>query len=66
LSFSYGRALQNSCLKVWAGKKENVKKAQEAFLERAKANAEASVGKYAGGSGGEDAKASLFVSNYVY
>jgi len=53
-------------LKVWGGKKENVKAAQEAFLGRAKANSEASVGKYAGGTGGDDAKSSLFVSNYVY
>lgn len=27
LTFSYGRALQNSVVKAWAGKKENVKKA---------------------------------------
>jgi len=27
LSFSYGRALQNTCVKTWAGKKENVKAA---------------------------------------
>jgi fructose-bisphosphate aldolase class I len=29
VSFSYGRALQDSCLKNWSGKKENIKKAQE-------------------------------------
>jgi fructose-bisphosphate aldolase class I len=27
LSFSYGRALQSSCLKAWSGKKENVETA---------------------------------------
>ncbi|KAE8690547.1 Fructose-bisphosphate aldolase [Hibiscus syriacus] len=32
LSFSFGRALQQSTLKAWGGKKENVAKAQEAFL----------------------------------
>ncbi|WP_430982127.1 class I fructose-bisphosphate aldolase, partial [Campylobacter jejuni] len=34
LSFSYGRALQQSCLKSWMGKQENVKAAQEALLAR--------------------------------
>jgi len=24
LTFSYGRALQNSCVKAWAGKDENI------------------------------------------
>ncbi len=41
LSFSYGRALQDEALIVWAGKEENVKAAQEAFLERAKKVSEA-------------------------
>lgn len=35
LSFSYGRALQDEALKIWAGKEENVQAAQEAFLKRA-------------------------------
>jgi len=64
LSFSYGRALQASCLKAWGGKDENVKAAQEAFLARAKANGEAALGKYQGGSAGSSE--SLFVSNYKY
>lgn len=38
LSFSYGRALQEPCLKSWLGKSENVKAAQEALLMRAKLN----------------------------
>lgn len=46
LSFCYGRALQQSALKAWAGKDENVNKAQEAFLIRCKANSEASLGTY--------------------
>jgi fructose-bisphosphate aldolase class I len=33
LSFSYGRALQETARKKWAGKQENNKIAQEAFLE---------------------------------
>ena len=47
LSFSYGRALQAAPLKAWGGKAENVPAAQSAFLERAKANGEASLGAYA-------------------
>jgi len=35
LSFSFGRALQASVLKVWQGKKENVKIAQDELLTRA-------------------------------
>lgn len=48
LSFSYGRALQNSALETWAGKAENVQAAQQALLERAKANSEAALGTYSG------------------
>ena len=43
LTFSYGRALQQSALKIWSGKKENVTGAQEAFIEAAKANSLATV-----------------------
>jgi fructose-bisphosphate aldolase class I len=46
LSFSYGRALQHAPLTTWAGKKENVAKAQQAFLKRAKLNGLAAQGKY--------------------
>lgn len=38
LSFSFGRALQNSSIKAWGGLDENKKAGQEAFLVRAKAN----------------------------
>jgi fructose-bisphosphate aldolase, class I len=63
LSFSFGRALQHSCLTVWQGKKENFKAAQDALLAKAKANSEASVGAYkSSGTKGE----SLYVKNYVY
>ena len=44
LSFSYGRALQNTCVKTWAGKAENVAKAQEALIHRAKSHSEATLG----------------------
>ncbi|KAI9173176.1 hypothetical protein H9P43_007307 [Blastocladiella emersonii ATCC 22665] len=66
LTFSYGRALQATVLKVWSGKPENVRAAQEALLVRAKANSEASLGKYAGGAGSAAASESLYVSNYKY
>uniref|UniRef100_A0A2N9FNY3 Fructose-bisphosphate aldolase n=1 Tax=Fagus sylvatica TaxID=28930 RepID=A0A2N9FNY3_FAGSY len=46
VSFSYARALQNTCLKTWGGRPENIKAAQEALLIRAKANSLAQLGKY--------------------
>ncbi|KFK24834.1 hypothetical protein AALP_AA8G030900 [Arabis alpina] len=67
LTFSYGRALQQSTLKAWGGKEENVEKAQKAFLARAKANSEASVGGYKGDANlGEGASESLHVKDYKY
>lgn len=66
MSFSYGRALQASCLKAYGGKTENRAAAQKVLLERAKANSEATLGKYAGGAGGSAAAASLFEKKYVY
>ena len=38
LTFSYGRALQQPALKAWSGKVENSEKAQQALIDRAKAN----------------------------
>ncbi len=46
LSFSFGRALQEDCLAAWAGKTENVAKAQDALLKRARLNSAACVGEY--------------------
>lgn len=66
LSFSFGRALQDTVLKTWRGKAENVEAAQQALLKRAEANSKASLGIYEGGVGGDDAKQNLFVSNYTY
>jgi fructose-bisphosphate aldolase class I len=63
LSFSYGRALQSSTLKAWGGKAENVEKAKEVFEARCKANGEATMGLYAGGTGEQ---ASLYVAKYTY
>lgn len=48
LTFSYGRALQSSTLKMWAGKEENWDDAQTRLVALAKANSEAQLGKYTG------------------
>ncbi|XP_010424793.1 PREDICTED: fructose-bisphosphate aldolase 6, cytosolic-like [Camelina sativa] len=67
LTFSYGRALQQSTLKAWGGKEENVDKAQKAFLARAKANSEATLGAYKGDAQlGDGASESLHVKDYKY
>lgn len=65
LTFSYGRALQATVLKTWAGKKENVVAAQKALLFRAQSNSEASTGKF-GGQDSASASASLYQANYKY
>ncbi len=46
LTFSYGRALQAAPQKAWAGKSENVKAAQGAFLHRARMNGLAALGQW--------------------
>jgi fructose-bisphosphate aldolase class I len=48
LTFSYGRALQNAALKLWAGKAENVPAAQAAFAHRAHMNSLAALGQWRG------------------
>jgi len=45
ITFSYGRALQDSPIKIWAGKKENIKSAQKEFLEKCRQNSLASQRK---------------------
>nr|ACO44685.1 fructose-bisphosphate aldolase [Hordeum vulgare] len=67
LSFSFGRALQQSTLKPGSGKTENEEKARAAFLVRCKANSEATLGTYQGdGTLGEGASESLHVKDYKY
>lgn len=68
LSFSYGRALQASCLKAWAGKPENVPALQHQLLVRAKANRDAALGKYEAPAGASTTGASdsLYQKNYIY
>jgi fructose-bisphosphate aldolase class I len=46
ISYSYARALQDYCMKTWAGDAKKVAAAQQVFLARAKLNSLASVGKY--------------------
>merc|ERR1740127_209511 len=65
LTFSYSRALQSSCIKIWGGKDDKYKAAQDQLLARAQANSEASVGKYVPGSQ-PSIEESLFVKNYAY
>ena len=66
VSFSYARALQNTCLKTWGGRAENVNAAQTTLLARAKANSLAQLGKYTGEGESEEAKEGMFVKGYTY
>ncbi|MFQ6623449.1 hypothetical protein Gotur_004251 [Gossypium turneri] len=66
VSFSYARALQNTCLKKWEGGPENVKEAQDVLLVSAKANSLAQLVKYMGEGWSEEAKQGMFVKGYVY
>merc|ERR1712087_339761 len=50
LTFSYGKALQKTCIVTWMGKKENTAAAQTALSNRCKANSEACKGTYVPGS----------------
>jgi fructose-bisphosphate aldolase class I len=66
LTFSYGRALQQSCLAAWKGLPENEAAAQAQLLVRAKANSEAQQGVYVGGVEGTASSTNLAVANYSY
>merc|ERR1712146_22384 len=50
LSFSYGKALQKTCIVSWLGDEANKSKAQTALVNRAKANSEACKGTYKAGT----------------
>lgn len=50
LSFSYGKALQKTCIVSWLGKEENKEEAQKALKARANANYDAVMGRYTPGS----------------
>lgn len=64
LSFSFGRALQASCLKAWAGK--DVAAGQEELLRRAEINGQAALGQYGGGEAGAAGAQSNFVQKHTY
>jgi fructose-bisphosphate aldolase class I len=66
VSFSYARALQNTCLKTWAGRPENVDAAQKILLVRAKANSLAQLGKYSAEGESAESKEGMFVKGYTY
>jgi len=65
LSFSFGRALQNSCLETWQGKYSNIELAQQKLLETVKLNSQACLGKLDATTSHEK-EASLFEKNYSY
>jgi len=50
LSFSYGKALQKTCIVTWMGSDANKAAAQQALKNRAAANSAAVGGKYVAGS----------------
>merc|ERR1712137_1538026 len=50
LSFSFGKALQKTCIVTWMGKDENKEAAQKALKNRAAANSAAVMGKYQAGT----------------
>jgi len=50
VSFSYGKALQKTCIVTWLGKAENNEAAQKALKARSNANFDAVMGTYVPGS----------------
>merc|ERR1719199_212341 len=50
LSFSYGKALQKTCIVTWRGQDANRTEAQTALKNRAEANGKAALGTYTAGS----------------
>merc|ERR1711979_167377 len=50
LSFSYGKALQKTCIVTWLGQAENKAAAQRALKARSGANSDAVFGKYIAGT----------------
>jgi fructose-bisphosphate aldolase class I len=67
LSFSYGRALQAATLKAWKGQAANVSAAQAVFLERARSNSEAQLGRYKPSANANSAATQrLYQADYKY
>lgn len=61
LSFSFGRALQASCVEAWAG--QNITAGQQALMKRASANSLATLGQQ---KTEKTEGKSLHITNYVY
>ena len=57
LTFSYGRALQDSALKAWGGKPPGVLAGQQTLYQRARCNGAASLGTYSESMEREDREA---------
>ncbi|KAI5080705.1 hypothetical protein GOP47_0003888 [Adiantum capillus-veneris] len=67
LSFSYGRALQHTALRIWGGRRENVPEAQRVFASICQANSNASMGNYQGCSNSPmGSSENLHIANYKY
>nr|BAO19310.1 fructose-bisphosphate aldolase, class I [Chlamydomonas sp. W80] len=66
VSFSYARALQNTVLKTWQGKPENVEASQAALIRRAQANSAAQLGQYDPSKEGKEAAEGMYEKGYVY
>lgn len=64
LTFSYGRALQQSVLKTWQGRSSNKEKAQQILLKLAQNNSLAAQGKASAGVVGSSE--CTFEENYKY
>ena len=58
--------LQNSVLKTWQGKPENVEAAQAALIKRASANSAAQLGKYDPSSESKSASEGMYQKGYTY
>merc|ERR1711862_226435 len=50
LSFSYGKALQKTCILTWLGQDKNKEAAQKALKARSNANSDAVYGRYVPGT----------------
>ncbi|KAF1741570.1 hypothetical protein MXB_1446, partial [Myxobolus squamalis] len=67
LTFSFARALQNSAVLAWGGKKENISAAHEILNSRIRYNGLASLGKYDDSKDcGKYVKGSLFLAGHTY
>lgn len=66
LSFSYGRALQQSVLKEWSGRSESVAAAQNTLLALAERNGEATRGHFDRKNGDSGDTTATFEKGYSY